>query len=89
MCCQILRSLAADAPTLWIVDDLHFASEDSRKVVKAMCEPELANAEPGTTYQFERVGYFHVDPKTSQPGKPTFLRTATLKDAWKKQQKKR
>ncbi|MEA3545076.1 MAG: glutamine--tRNA ligase/YqeY domain fusion protein [Thermodesulfobacteriota bacterium] len=50
----------------------------------ALIEPELLNAKPGTTLQFERVGYFTVDSKDSQPGKPVFNRTVTLRDAWVK-----
>lgn len=53
-------------------------------VVKANCklESSLATARPGHPLQFERVGYFVVDPRTSGPGRPVFLRTVTLKDTW-------
>ena len=44
-------------------------------------EPSLASAPPGTRYQFERQGYFCVDPD-SAAGAPVFNRTVTLKDAW-------
>ncbi len=47
-------------------------------------EPSLANAAPGTRFQFERLGYFNVDPVDSKPGKPVFNRTVTLRDAWAK-----
>ncbi|MFO8034029.1 MAG: glutamine--tRNA ligase/YqeY domain fusion protein [Candidatus Bipolaricaulota bacterium] len=46
-------------------------------------EPSLAQAEPGQRFQFERKGYFCVDPD-SRPGAPVFNRTATLRDEWKK-----
>ena len=46
-------------------------------------EPSLAHAEAGSRYQFERQGYFCVDPD-SQPGAPVLNRTVTLKDAWAK-----
>jgi glutaminyl-tRNA synthetase len=46
-------------------------------------EPSVAGAEPGTRYQFERLGYFCVDPD-STPGRLVFNRTATLKDTWAK-----
>jgi glutaminyl-tRNA synthetase len=49
-------------------------------------EPSLADAVPAARYQFERQGYFCVDPD-SQPGAPVFNRTVTLKDAWAKIQK--
>jgi glutaminyl-tRNA synthetase len=46
-------------------------------------EPSLAGAEPGSRYQFERIGYFCVDPD-SAPGQPVFNRTVALKDTWAK-----
>ncbi|MCH7596904.1 MAG: glutamine--tRNA ligase/YqeY domain fusion protein [Planctomycetes bacterium] len=50
-------------------------------------EPSVAEAAPGTRYQFERIGYFCVDPDSS-PGKLVFNRTVTLKDKWAKIAKK-
>jgi glutaminyl-tRNA synthetase len=44
-------------------------------------EPSVANALPGTRYQFERLGYFSVD-LDSRPGALVFNRTVTLKDTW-------
>jgi glutaminyl-tRNA synthetase len=49
----------------------------------AKVEPVLASAPPGTRFQFERQGYFCVDPD-STPGAPVFNRTVTLKDSWAK-----
>jgi glutaminyl-tRNA synthetase len=49
-------------------------------------EPSLASARPLDRFQFERLGYFCVDPD-SAPGRPVFNRTVTLKDAWAKVQK--
>jgi len=57
---------------------------ESVKISTALVEPSLLNAEPGTTFQFERVGYFTVDSKDSKPGKPVFNRTVTLRDTWAK-----
>jgi len=51
-------------------------------------EPSLAEAKPGDIFQFERVGYFCVDPVDSRPSAPVFNRTATLKDTWAKIQKR-
>jgi glutaminyl-tRNA synthetase len=48
-------------------------------------EPGLADSEPGYRCQFERLGYFCVDPD-SAPGAPIFNRTVTLRDAWAKKQ---
>ncbi|HUU30105.1 MAG TPA: glutamine--tRNA ligase/YqeY domain fusion protein [archaeon] len=44
-------------------------------------EPGLTGAEPGSRYQFERKGYFCVDPDSSA-GKLVFNRTVTLRDEW-------
>ncbi len=49
-------------------------------------EPSLADAKPGEIYQFERLGYFCVDPDSSDK-KPVFNRTVTLRDEWAKIQK--
>jgi glutaminyl-tRNA synthetase len=53
----------------------------------AKLEPSLANAEVGGRFQFERLGYFCVDPD-SKAGRPVFNRTVALKDTWAKQEKK-
>ncbi len=50
-------------------------------------EPSLAEAAPGSRYQFERLGYFCVD-RESLPGKLVFNRTVALKDTWAKIEKK-
>ena len=52
-------------------------------ITDARIEPSAGHAPVGTTYQFERMGYFCVDPDT-QPGKPVFNRTVTLRDSWSK-----
>jgi glutaminyl-tRNA synthetase len=44
-------------------------------------EPALASAPAGARYQFERQGYFSVDPD-SRPGAPVFNRTVSLKDSF-------
>jgi glutaminyl-tRNA synthetase len=44
-------------------------------------EPSLLNAAEGSRYQFERLGYFCVDPDAT-PGKPVFNRTVALRDTW-------
>ena len=53
----------------------------------ARLEPSLADAQVGANYQFERLGYFCVDPD-SKPGAPVFNRTVALKDAWAKIEKR-
>jgi glutaminyl-tRNA synthetase len=53
----------------------------------AKLEPSLANAKLEDRFQFERVGYFCVDPD-SAPQKLVFNRTLALKDTWAKIEKK-
>ena len=57
----------------------------SLQVVTAKVEPSLVNATLEERYQFERLAYFALDPKDSQPGALVFNRTITLKDAWAKE----
>lgn len=55
---------------------------------KCKLEPMLSSAEPGSRFQFERMGYFCADTKDSNPGRPVFNRIVTLKDTWAKIEKK-
>ncbi|HSY66584.1 MAG TPA: glutamine--tRNA ligase/YqeY domain fusion protein [Terriglobales bacterium] len=57
-------------------------------LMDAKLEPSLASAAPGSRYQFERLGYFCVDPD-SAPGKPVFNRTVALKDTWARIEKRK
>jgi glutaminyl-tRNA synthetase len=50
-------------------------------------EPCLKDAAPGDRYQFERLGYFCVDPVDSSDRRLVFNRTVTLRDAWAKAEK--
>jgi glutaminyl-tRNA synthetase len=50
-------------------------------------EPSLTGAASGDRYQFERLGYFCVDPDTT-PGKSVFNRTLPLRDTWAKIEKR-
>ena len=60
---------------------------DSLVVIpNAKLEPSLAEAAAGARYQFERLGYFCVDPD-SRPGKLVFNRTVGLRDTWAKIEK--
>jgi glutaminyl-tRNA synthetase len=56
----------------------------SLECVTARLEPSLAEAVAENRYQFERVGYFCLDPD-SGPGRLVFNRTISLKDAWAKE----
>jgi glutaminyl-tRNA synthetase len=53
----------------------------------AKLEPSLASAKPGDRYQFERLGYFCVDPDT-KPDSLVFNRTVALRDTWAKIEKR-
>jgi glutaminyl-tRNA synthetase len=59
----------------------------SLDVLTAKLEPSLAEASAAGRYQFERLGYFALDTD-SQPGKPVFNRTITLRDTWAKEQQR-
>ena len=65
-------------------DFAQFLNPQSVETVTAKVEPALGTAVPGAHYQFERVGYFFVDPVDSQPGRPVFNRTVALKDGFTK-----
>jgi glutaminyl-tRNA synthetase len=56
------------------------------RLTHSYVEPVLAETKPGSHYQFERVGYFCVDPD-SVPGHPVFNRTVSLRDTWGKIEK--
>ena len=67
---------------------LDYLNPSSLEVIPdARLEPSMADAEPGTACQFERVGYFNVDPD-SEPGRLVVNRTVTLRDTWAKVAKK-
>ncbi|MDH6355729.1 glutaminyl-tRNA synthetase [Dysgonomonas sp. PH5-45] len=61
---------------------------DSLKVLKnCKVEPFLKNAKALDNFQFQRIGYFNVDP-TSADGELVFNRTVSLKDSWAKEKNK-
>jgi glutaminyl-tRNA synthetase len=65
-------------------DFLEDLNPDSLEVLTACrIEPSLAEAVPGVALQFERQGYFCLDPD-STPGRPIFNRTVALRDTWAK-----
>lgn len=67
---------------------LDVINPDSLSIGTAMMEPALAGyVEPGQKVQFERVGYFCVDPDSAL-GKQVFNRVVGLKDSWAKAQAK-
>ena len=65
-----------------------YLNPDSLEVLTSCrVEPALAGAPPRSRYQFERLGYFYVDPDSS-PEKLVFNRTVSLRDTWSKIQKR-
>lgn len=69
-------------------DVLDNLNPNSLEVIpNAKVEPSLASAVAGSRFQFERLGYFCVDPD-SKAGKLVFNRTVALKDTWAKVEKK-
>ena len=62
-----------------------FLNPDSlRTVTHCMVEPALAGAEAGERFQFEREGYFCVDPSPGEHATLVFNRVVTLRDSWAK-----
>ncbi len=62
---------------------IDFLNPDSLKVITGYVEPSLKNAKPLDHFQFQRLGYFNVDPDTN-PDKLVFNRTVPLRDNWSK-----
>lgn len=59
---------------------------ESLKVVQGMVENSFAGTKPLDKFQFERLGYFCIDPDSNND-KPVFNRTVTLRDAWTRMEK--
>ncbi|MCB0125849.1 MAG: glutamine--tRNA ligase/YqeY domain fusion protein, partial [Caldilineaceae bacterium] len=70
------------------IDDEHsftdFVNPASLVVVQGVVEPSLAQAQPWERFQFERQGYFMIDPVDSRPEALVFNRTVELRDSWTK-----
>ncbi len=70
-------------------DFKEFINPDSLKIVEsAFIEPSLVTAKPGDGFQFQRLGYFNVDPDSNKD-KLVFNRTVALRDSWAKLQQKK
>jgi glutaminyl-tRNA synthetase len=61
----------------------HLNPDSLVRLTDCRIEPSVSGATPGTRYQFERQGYFCIDPDSSDAA-PVFNRTATLRDTWAK-----
>ncbi len=67
------------------VDWRTLLNPDSLVVRRARLEPSLAEAAPGHRFQFERLGYFIVDPVDAAEGRRAYNRVVGLKDSWARQ----
>jgi glutaminyl-tRNA synthetase len=65
---------------------VHLNPESLLTLTRCYLEPGLAGARPGERFQFERQGYFCLDPERSHE-LPVFNRTVTLRDSWAKLEK--
>ena len=66
-----------------------FLNNESKKIIQDVyLEPSLELAKKEEFFQFERLGYFCVDNRDSEKGKPIFNRTVSLRDSWLKQKQK-
>lgn len=68
-------------------DFMEFVNPNSLQVLTAYCEPFLKQAKEGDRFQFQRLGYFCVDPD-STPHRLVFNKTVGLRDTWAKQKPK-
>ena len=80
------RLFSVEFPGADGVDFLTQLNPDSVRTVNGLVEPALAELAAGSVVQFERTGYFAVDPDSEKAGKPVFNRTVGLKDSWNKKQ---
>ena len=65
----------------------HLNPNSLQTLTTCKLEPSLSTVKTGTHLQFERRGYFYVDPVDSESGRPVFNRTASLRDTWAKIEK--
>jgi glutaminyl-tRNA synthetase len=64
-------------------DFMEFVNKDSLEIITAMAEPAMIEIPVGETVQFQRLGYFCVDPDSTDEHR-VFNRTVTLRDTWAK-----
>ena len=62
---------------------MEFVNRDSLRKLTGFLEPSLQEAKIGDRFQFQRLGYFNVDPDSNADGL-VFNRTVTLRDTWAK-----
>jgi glutaminyl-tRNA synthetase len=78
------RLFSSENPDSEEGDFLDYLNPESLETRIVPVEPSLLSAATGSHFQFERQGYFFVDPVDSSEGKPVFNRVVSLKDSWAK-----
>ncbi|MDH5546903.1 MAG: glutamine--tRNA ligase/YqeY domain fusion protein [Gammaproteobacteria bacterium] len=63
---------------------VHINPDSLRTLTQCFVEQCLGECQPGDAFQFEREGYFVLDPMHQAGNKPVFNRTVTLRDSWAK-----
>jgi glutaminyl-tRNA synthetase len=78
------RLFSAAAPAAGGADFKASLNPGSLELLRAWIEPSVASARGGERFQFERKGYYMVDPVDSRPGGLVFNRIVPLRDSWAK-----
>ncbi len=63
----------------------HLNPSSLEVLTAAVAEPSIAAAGPGSRFQFERLGYFYLEPEGSNGGRRVFNRIVPLRDVWARQ----
>lgn len=82
---RLYDRLFSEANPAGLKDGRHFTevlNPDSLTVRHGVVEPHLATLSPGSRVQFERMGWFYLEPERSTPQQPVFNRIITLRDTW-------
>ncbi|MBX3128541.1 MAG: glutamine--tRNA ligase/YqeY domain fusion protein [Polyangiaceae bacterium] len=79
------RLFESEAPGADDSDALADLNRESLRRLDAIAEPSLLDAEAGSHWQLERLGFFFVDPVEAEQGRRVLGRVVPLKDSWAKQ----
>ena len=83
------RLFAKEHPDAGQDDFKDYLNPNSLEILpQGLVEPALAEAAPGSRFQFERQGYFYLDPEASQAGRLVFNQIVGLRDSWAQEEKK-
>ena len=81
------RLFSHPAPDTQEKDFMNYLNPNSFGKIIAYIEPNIFNLEPYSHYQFQRKGYFSIDPDSTESA-PVFNKTVGLRDTWSKQKQK-